>query len=335
MVMIVSRTPLRISLAGGGSDVPAFYKEHGGAVVSMAINKYVYVIVNDKFDGKVRISYSITENVDCAKQVSHDIVRACMNELLVDKGIEITTVADIPGGGTGLGSSSSLAVGLLKALHRWRSDEQESGKKWSAHTIAETAWDIEANVCKHPGVGKQDQYAAAYGGVHLFEFLTSGYVSVQPIYEPLVDNYFNNHLLLLYTGTTRSASEILGIQENNLKNNEESKSCAKQLSNLARSLAEALNGRNVMYTGYALREGWELKKRLAHGITDSRLDAIHDSAIKAGAEGGKLLGAGGGGFFLFAVRPEKRKKVIEATGLQEVPFRVSERGSEVMTWPSR
>jgi len=204
--MIISQTPFRISFAGGGSDLPAYYREHGGAVVSTAIDKYVYVTVSRKFDHTLRVSYSRTEEVEKAAQLQHPIVRESMHMLGLEGGLEITSVADIPSRGTGLGSSSSFAVGLLHALHAIE------GRHVSAEQLADEACRIEIEKCGEP-IGKQDQYAAAYGGLNYIQFLRDGSVHVEPIaLSRDARENLDRHFLMFYTGITRSASDILAGQ---------------------------------------------------------------------------------------------------------------------------
>lgn len=323
--MITSRTPLRISLCGGSTDVPAFYRQHGGAVVSFCLDKHVYVSVNDKFDGKTRVSYSVTENVDNPSELKHDLARETLN-LFQAKGIEITSVSDIPGEGTGLGSSSSFTVGLLAALSR-----KINRNIYPKKMLAETAHTVEAKLCQHHGTGKQDQYAAAYGGLHYYEFKENEAVEVQPIFmSPEQKSYVESYLMLLYTGTTRKADAILSDQEKNMKSSRESIEAGCALKEMAVNLAIDLQGGNFHTIGTYLHEGWKLKKRLSDAISTPELDTLYAKAIECGALGGKLLGAGGGGFFLFFADPKFHADIRSATGLRQVEFKVEEKGSEII-----
>lgn len=325
LAVITSRTPLRISLCGGGTDVPAFYKTHGGAVVSFAISKYVYVSVNDKFDGRTRMSYSVTEDVYDPHELQHDLAREVLH-FFQAKGLEITSVSDIPGEGSGLGSSTAFAVGLLTAL-----SHKIGGKSYPCKMLAETAHTIEAKLCNHPGVGKQDMYSAAYGGLHYYEFSKGGNVEVQPIYmSPEQKEYLESHLILLWTGRTRQAAGILREQERNLGSNREAISAACKLRDMANDLGSELILGNFHKIGAFLDDGWKLKKRFSDSISDSGLDRTYLDAIAAGAVGGKLLGAGGGGFFLFFAEPKLHEGVRSATGLRQIPFKIQEKGSEII-----
>lgn len=315
--MIITRTPLRISLAGGGSDMPEFYKDHIGTVVSFAINKYVYVSVNKKFDGRVRVSYSKTEDALYAADLDHDLARETLKAFNIKNGYEITSVSDIPGQGSGLGSSSSFTVGLIKAL---------SAEILSPSALAERAFYVERNMCGHP-VGKQDQYAAAFGGFHYFRF------SGKEVFASRISKTWNplsieENLLLLWTGKTRSANEILKNQS------------VKTLENpgLARSmadLAERLHLSTALpfspgYIGEILNHAWQIKRKMAVGVTTFEVDDLYKKAMKAGAYGGKLCGAGGGGFMLFVAPPHLHERISRATGLHPVPFKISQTGSEVI-----
>lgn len=323
--MILSRTPLRISLVGGGTDVPDFYRNHGGGVVSMAINQFVHISVNDKFDGRTRVSYSVTENVDAPADLKHDLARECLNSFEA-KGLEITSVSDIPGEGTGLGSSSAFTVGLLAALSK-----KCKGQVYQAKMLAETAHMIEAKLCKHSGTGKQDQYASSFGGLHYYEFAKDEVVVVEPIFmSPEHKEYLESHLLLLYTGVTRSATDILRDQEKNLSSSREAIAAGCQLREMACDLAIDMGRGDFRKVGTYLFLGWKLKRRLSDAISNPEIDRIHDAGIAAGAIGGKLLGAGGGGFFLFFADPKLHGDIRTATELREVEFKIEEKGSHIV-----
>jgi D-glycero-alpha-D-manno-heptose-7-phosphate kinase len=323
--MIISRTPLRISLAGGGTDVASFYSKYGGAIVSLTIDKFVYVAVNDKFDGRIRASYSITENVDAVGELKHDIIRETLNLFEMD-GLEVVSISDIPGSGSGLGSSSSLTVGLINALAR-----KKYCKNYPAQYMAEQAYFIERTQCNHPGVGKQDQLAAAYGGLHYYDINHDGCVSVEPIYMTDYNReWMESHMLLLYTGMARSADGILERQEDGLRDNKKSIRAARKLYTLAYDLASEMQEGKFENVGVYLAEGWHEKKKLVNGISDPQLDNLYTKAFLAGADGGKLLGAGGGGFFLFWASPERHAHIVEATGLRHVKFKMHDKGSEII-----
>lgn len=324
--MIISRTPLRISLFGGGTDLPAFYCKYGGAVISMAIDKYVYVSVNPKFDGRTRVSYSKTETVSDPKDLEHDLVRETLN-LYNERGLEITSISDIPGSGTGLGSSSAFTVGLLSCI----SGMKRHGTPWPASMLAETAYSIEANLCGHP-VGKQDQYAAAYGNFNFYEFQQGGNISVQPIVLRKEEReYIQNHMMLFWTGQTRSANDILQEQKEHFSaHNERVIESGNRLREIAiRAHAEFRSG-SFINMGHFLDQNWQEKKNLASGVSNDGIDYLYRRAIKAGATGGKLCGAGGGGFLLFFVEPHKQGNVIQELNLPVVKFNLEKEGSKVI-----
>lgn len=321
--MILVRTPLRISLVGGGTDLPAFYQRAGyGAVVSFAINQYVYVAINPKFDGTVRVSYSETENVATPYDLKHDIIREALLVYGID-GVEVVTIADIPGKGTGLGSSSSLAVGLANGLGKYK------GHALGPYYSANRGYLIESDLCKHP-VGKQDHFAAAYGDLHYFQFKGKGDVEAKLLL--LTDNErkeFSRRFILLWTGKTRSANDILAKQAENFGDTEHMRA-GMNMRDTADALRDDLVNHNFGRIGDYLNFGWKMKKTLARGITDSWLDAIYEAGMGAGALGGKLCGAGGGGFFLFYAEPDKADAIVEATGLKRIPFEIDTNGSEVV-----
>lgn len=323
--MIISRTPLRISFVGGGSDLPVWYREHGGAVVSTAINKYVYVTINKKFDDGIRVSYSQTENVNTVCNVAHPLVRAAMRMLEINGGIEITTVADIPSSGTGLGSSSSFTVGLLYALHAYKSEYVD------ARELGEESCRIEIDICGAP-IGKQDQYAAAFGGFNEITFSRDDSVRVRPlICKPEILLEFQENLLLLYTGRTRSANDILIKQSRECGASSKSKESLKAMVEQTRSFTRLLDQGDLQGIGHLLDEAWNLKRSLTRGISDSQLDEWYEQAKKAGALGGKILGAGAGGFFLFYAPKKKHAAICHALpNLQPVSFRFEREGSGII-----
>lgn len=319
--MIITKTPLRISFTGGGTDLPDYYNVHDGAVVSAGINKYMYITVNPKFDHKIRVSYSETEIVDEIDELRHDIVKECMRMVGIKGGIEITSIADIPAG-TGLGSSSAFAVGLLNALYTY------AGVRPSAEELASQACEIEISILKHP-IGKQDQYAAAYGGINYFEFHKDGSVLRKRIYLPEADaRDMRQKLVLFYTGITRSADGVLKEQK---KNTADKLAVLDYMRNQASSMYDILmtEGFNEKF-GEMLHDGWMHKQTLAGSITDPQINKYYEAAMNAGAKGGKLLGAGGGGFLLFYCDEPLQKQVEEAVGLRRVDFHVSLNGSRVV-----
>lgn len=322
--MILARAPLRISLAGGGTDLPDFYKRSFGAVVSFAINKYVNVLINPKFDGRTRVSYSVTENVENPALLKHDLVRSAL-DLFGVKGVEIAMVSDIPGQGTGLGSSSALTVALSMGLRKYR------GLRTNVHPVefAEEGYKIEHDFSGHP-VGKQDHFASAYGGLHFFQFNTNGDVIVKPIkITPEMIDFLENDLMLFYTGRARMSEPILSELKENLRFMDVTQNLAVQLRDMAVELdSDLLRGQFDTLPSF-LHEGWMIKKRMASGVSDPELDAMYDRALRAGAGGGKLLGAGGGGFFLFAGCWNKHSQIASALGLRRVHFEIAMDGVSV------
>ncbi len=323
--MIISRTPLRMSFAGGGSDLPAYYQEFGGAVVSAAINKYVYVNVNQKFDEGTRVGYSKNEEVAHTAQIAHPLVRNALQFLKIAGGIEITTIADIPSSGTGLGSSSTFTVGLLHALQEYL------GRKVDAPTLAEQACHIEIDLCGEP-IGKQDQYAAAFGGLNFMEFLPSGVVKVSPITcSAQTVQRLQENLLMFYTGKTRSASELLLEQSQLLGRDTLKQQTMHQMVQLARNLREALESNHPDAIGEILHEGWVLKKSLVSGISEQEIDRHYALALSAGALGGKILGAGAGGFLLFYAPVERHEAIKRALAhLKPVAVAFDTLGSQII-----
>ena len=324
--MIISRTPLRVSLFGGGSDLPAFYRRHGGAVLSTTIDKSVYVTVSRKFDDAVRVSYSRTEEVSRARDVEHPLVREALALLGIQGGVEITSVADIPARGTGLGSSSAFTVGLLNALHAYQ------GRHAAAERLAEESCLIELERCGEP-IGKQDQYAAAFGGLNFIRFHADESVDVTKVITPpntLAE--LQRRLLFFYTGTTRSASALLAEQSANVTSEEAAFArLTRELTCFAEAAFKSLCAGDVEPLGPMLHQAWRLKRGLASGISNEAIDLAYDAALAAGAVGGKLLGAGGGGFLMF-LAPSERHDAVRAAlgGLRETPFAFASHGSKII-----
>ena len=321
--MIISRTPLRISFAGGGTDLAAYYRSHdGGAVTSAAIDRYMHVLVSAKFDHTIRAAYSRTENVEHIDQLHHGLIREAMRVTGVTGGIEVHTVADIPGEGTGLGSSSSLTVGLLQALYAYRGVLKDPAE------LAEEACRIEIDRLGGT-LGKQDQYIAAFGGVEYFEFHADDTVRASPIpLSPSDREALGQHLSLFYTGTTRQAQGIL--QHQSARTSEVSPSLDRMKA-LAYEAREAIAHRRWKALGELLDEGWTLKRGLAQGITNSTIDTQYAAAKAAGAWGGKIAGAGGGGFLLLVHPPEATHKLEEALApMTRTPVRISAEGSRIL-----
>ena len=321
----MTRTPLRVSFAGGGTDLADFYQREGGAVYSTAINKYIYVTVKrhgSVFNESIRLNYSRSEQVNRVNDIENDIARECLRFLEVETPIYISTVADLPAS-TGLGGSSSFAVGLLNALHAFR------GERVSAGQLAEEASHIEIDVLKQP-IGKQDQYAAAFGGLNFFSFKPDGFVTVEPqrLNNGNLKSLFDC-ILMFWTGHQRDSSAVLSEQKANTGTKMDSllrmRGHATQLERLCR------NGSfDIGEFGGILNEGWQLKRQLASKITTGQIDQWYRMAMDAGAAGGKLCGAGGGGFLLFVARTERHDAVRKALPcLTEVPIAHEVHGSQV------
>ena len=323
--MIIARSPLRISLGGGGTDLPSYYKEHGGYVIAAAINKYVYVTVMRPFSPGIYLKYSELEQVERVEQIRHPIIREALQLMnLGTAQIEITTLADIPSG-TGLGSSGSFTTALLRALYAYQ--------RGSLHTkeLAEMACDIEIDRLGEP-IGKQDQYVAAYGGITCFNFNPDDTVTAEPLSisaETLHD--LEDNLLLFFTGFSRSASSILEDQ-----NRRTQESDLEMLNNLHFVKELGLRSRRALEDGDAtlfgeiMYEHWEHKKKRSGGMSNPQIDEWYELAVKNGAVGGKLVGAGGGGFLMFYARDrDQLKKTMIKVGLEEVRFRFDFEGAMI------
>jgi len=323
--VIISRTPLRMSFVGGGSDMADYYRHAPGAVISTAVNKYIYVTANKKFDNGIRVAYSKTEEVETVGQLEHKLVRAAMTYLKLQGGVEITTVADIPSKGTGLGSSSSFTVGLLNALTAFQ------GRPSSSSSLASGACHIEIEVCGEP-IGKQDQYAAAFGGFNQYEFLPDDTVRVTPVVvKPNVLETLESNLLMLYTGITRSASQLLEKQGANLREDRDKVATMGKMVALCQDFQTALQDGDPSQIGPILHENWLLKKSLTQGVSSSVIDDWYEAGRKAGATGGKILGAGAGGFLLFYAPKEYHERICHALpGLRPIPFRFERFGSQII-----
>lgn len=303
--MIISRTPLRMSFVGGGSDLPDFYRQHGGAVLSTAIDKYIYINLNKKFDNGIRLAYSITEEVSSVDEIRHALVRESMKYLEIDGGLEITTIADIPSKGTGLGSSSSLTVGLLHILNAYL------GRHVSSEQLGADSCRIEIDICGEP-IGKQDQYAAAFGGFNLIEFRPDDSVIVSPVIcRPETIKELERNILVMYTGITRSASLLLRQQSKDIDSDQKKRDAMLQMVKLAYALRTELHNNNTSAVGEILHENWMLKKEMTAGISNETIDGWYAAARKAGATGGKILGAGAGGF-LMLYAPHESHAAIKA-----------------------
>jgi len=327
--MVISRTPLRISFVGGGTDIPDFADLHGGAIVSTAIDKWIHVIVAPRFEGDIRVSYSRTEIVSKAQEVEHELVREALRLTGIPRGVDVVTLADVPSHGTGLGSSSAVTVGLLNALYAYQ------GRFRSAGQLAEDASRIEIEELRKP-IGRQDQYAAAGGGFNLIEFVKGGGVRVEPIVSPQGTlEVLHRSLMLFFLGTTRSASDVLDDQRARIRSGSTVDTLIT-MRELAYEFRDALTNGDVSALGPLLTRNWELKRSLADGVSNAAIDQFYERARDAGATGGKLLGAGAGGFLLFFVPPASQDAVRKAigNGLREFPFHFANRGSQIVLMES-
>lgn len=320
--MIMAKAPFRISFAGGGSDLESFYGKGYGAVVSTAIDKYMHIMIHPYFHDKIRIKYSKTEDVDNIDELKHPLVRECLRLVGIEKGVEIASIADVPAG-TGIGSSSTFTVCLLHALYT------HNRKFVTKERLAREACKVEIDILKEP-IGKQDQYAASYGGLNYIRFNQDGTVFVEPIVcDPEVKRRLERNLLMFYVGNVRKASQILKEQKENM-NREEKYESVRKMVQLVEKMRVSLNTGRIRDIGEALHEGWLLKKELASGISNPALDLYYERALRAGAIGGKLLGAGGGGFLLFYCEPKYQDRVRRSLNLRELKFRFDNEGSKIV-----
>ncbi len=320
--MIIAQTPLRVSFFGGGTDLPGFYREHGGCVLSTAIDKYIFVVVKRRFDEKIRMGYTRTELVDNIDELQHELAREALRMTGVTRQIELSTLGDIPAAGSGLGSSSTVTVGLLRALYAYRNEAQ------LAETLARQACEIEIERLGKP-VGKQDQYIAAYGGLRFISFLTDGRVTVEAVelHEDEL-SYLGCSLMLFFTETTRRAETVLNEQRENIPARCDVLRGLRQMAYEARELLK--EGRLDAF-GRLLHEGWQLKKQMASRITSGQIDEMYAAGRAAGALGGKICGAGGGGFLLLYCPIERQDAVRHALRpRRELPFRLEPDGSKVI-----
>jgi D-glycero-alpha-D-manno-heptose-7-phosphate kinase len=320
--MIITQTPLRIGLLGGGTDLPGYYRKHGGRVLSCALDKYVYVIVKQRFDDDIYVNYSRKEIVSQVEDLEHELVRETMQLTGVTKGVEITTLADIPSSGSGLGSSSAVTVGLLHALSAYQ------GRQVSARDLAEWACMIEIERCGKP-IGKQDQYIAAFGGIRDIRFGPGDEVIAEDMSLPAADRRaLQQQIMLFYTGVTRSATPILAQQNANV---EASRPQLDLLRDLAGFAAERLRGGDVDAIGPAIRESWEAKRKLASGVSNEQIDSAVTRALDAGATGAKVTGAGGGGFLLVICPVERQRAVRQSLAeLRQFPVMLDRLGSRIV-----
>ncbi len=320
--MIIVQTPLRVSFFGGGTDFPSYYLSEGGCVLTSAIDKYIFVTVKERFDSLLRVGYTRTEMVEKVEDIQHELIREALKIAQINKGIEITTMGDIPSAGSGLGSSSTVAVGVLHALYAFQ------GELVTAEVLARQACEIEINRLAKP-IGIQDQYIVAYGGLRFLEFTTQGEIHTDRVHlSTAACRRLNENLLLFYTGMARKAGAILGEQKDNIQNRLD---ILRTLKGMAVTARKELEAGNVDVMGELLHESWELKKKLASQISNGAIDEMYDKARRAGAIGGKITGAGGGGFLLLYCPHEYQENVRKALdSLQELPFQLDDNGSKVI-----
>jgi D-glycero-alpha-D-manno-heptose-7-phosphate kinase len=323
--MIISRTPLRISFVGGGSDISSFYHGEVGAVVSTAINKYIYIAIDEQFDGRILVNYSKNEIVRKVSDIENNLVREALKITGIKGGIHITSIADVPSEGTGMGSSSAYVVGLLNALYAYQN------KHVNAERLAREACKIEISILKKP-IGKQDQYIAAYGGFQYVRFNPNESVYVDPIIcKTKIKNTLQKRLLLFYTGVTRSADPILARQKSNMHSQKTKRIIMSKMVKLAEKMQGALNKNNLDLFGEMLHENWLLKTQMTEGVTNPQIDKWYSIARQHGARGGKLLGAGGGGFLLFYAPESAHKKIRKAlSDLTYQEFQFEPQGSKII-----
>lgn len=322
LLMIITQTPLRLGLVGGGTDLPKFYREHQGRVLNCAIDKYVYVIVKQRFDDAIYVNYSKKEIVDRVEDIQHELVREALHMTGIRSGVEITTLADVPSAGSGLGSSSSVTVGLLHALYTYK------GVSLSAEELAERACAIEIDRCGKP-IGKQDQYIAALGGVRDICFGPGDRVVAEEVVLTAQQRRaLQSEMMLFYTGVTRSANTILEEQTANVPSMVPD---LTQLRDLATEAGQALRRGDTDAIGRALLRSWELKRRLASGVSNNQIDLAVAAALDAGATGAKVSGAGGGGFLLVICPASFQKQVRNALeSMKELPIKIDPFGTRIV-----
>ena len=320
--MIISQTPLRISLAGGGTDLPAYYELSDGFVVSTAIDKFLYVIIKERFDDLIYVDYSRKEIVKSVDEIQHDLVREAARKTGLTNGFEVMMLADIPSEGSGLGSSSSLTVGLLNAFYQYQ------GILVVSEQLADEACEIEIDILKRP-IGKQDQYIAAYGGLRSIKFCRNGNVEIGDVKMNSENKRrLGSNLLLFFTDTTRDASSILDEQSKSVKDNLE---YHNHIRDLAFDSHKALAELDIDRVGINLRKNWEMKKKLATNVSNNRIDDMYETAMNAGALGAKISGAGGGGFLLVYCERNLQDKLRNAMKkYRELPFLLEKFGSRII-----
>lgn len=317
--MLVVKTPLRISLFGGGTDFPSYFNKNGGAVLTMAINKYIFVVIRPRMDERIRTSSTSLQLCDNRSEIEHELIREAMYLTGLEGGVEIVTIGDVPAG-TGLGSSSTVTVGLLKAMYAYL------GADVSTSDLAKKACEVEIDKLNKP-IGLQDQYIAAYGGLKFIVF-EKNFISAKDLFiEKDVREYLDDRLMLFYTGVSRRSEDILTEQEGLASSN---KDILDEMKKIAYRGAQEIRDGNPDAIGFLLDQSWNHKKKLSSGVSNEEVDHLYDCAKKAGATGGKLCGAGGGGFLLVYVPSEKKNAVRDALKLPELSFRFESRGSGVI-----
>jgi D-glycero-alpha-D-manno-heptose-7-phosphate kinase len=319
--LIIVQTPLRISFFGGGTDFPSYFLNEGGCVLSSAINKFIFVTVKQRFDDKLRVGYTRTEIVDRIDEINHELIREALRLTGVERGVEVITMGDIPAG-SGLGSSSTVTVGALHAMYAYQN------MLVPMERLAEEACDIEVNILGKP-IGFQDQYIAAFGGLRIIEFNQNGQVNPRMVHlDPVIQNRLSENLLLFFTGVTRKSESILSQQKDNINNR---LPVLRTLKEMAYQAREALCAGQLEDFGRLMHESWQLKKQLANGISNKALEESYNAALAAGAIGGKVTGAGGGGFLMLFCPLEKRESVRAALShLRELPFQLEPDGTKVI-----
>ncbi|HRA66017.1 MAG: GHMP kinase [Caldilinea sp.] len=320
--MIISQTPLRISFFGGGTDFRGFYAQEPGMVLSSAIDKYIFVTIKERFDEKIRVGYTRTELVDSVDEVEHDLVRECLRRTGITHGVEINTMADIPSEGSGLGSSSTVTVGLLHAMYMYLGAPKEHA------ALAREACEVEIGVLKKP-IGVQDQYIAAYGGQRVLQFCPDGQVGVESVrMEQRVARQLNQNLMLFYTNVARKAESVLSEQRDNIADR---RSILREMKRMVSVGRAALEQGALDDFGLLLNDAWQLKKQLASKVSNTQIDDLYNAAMRAGALGGKITGAGGGGFLLLYCPREKQDAVRDTLPhLPELPFHLERDGTKII-----
>ena len=327
--MIISRSPVRITLGGGGTDLASYYSKYGGALIAAAIDKYTLVTAHTRFDDDIKLNYSRTEQVKNVNDIKHNIFRESLKSLKIKKGVELTSLSDMPSS-SGLGTSGSFTIAVLNALHTYKK-EFVSQKK-----LAEEACKIEIDILKEP-IGKQDQYIAAFGGITFFEFAKDGKVRVRPVkMSDEAQDELHNNIILFYTGITRSASKILREQDNKSKKDEgKTIETLHEIKKIGLETKKAFERDDIDKLGEYLEVHWNIKKQLSTGVTNKFIDDCYSLARKNGALGGKIMGAGGGGFFMFyhnGNNNQKTKfiKTMARKGLTKMRFNFDFEGSKII-----